>query len=158
MIKNILIISSDYTGHGHKSITEALCEEFAQYEDINVKVIDGFSLGGKALLQAGGLTSSYFGYLGDVFQHRTYKGRAYLTALVVFLAAPIYTAMFVIPMNNLLLPDKSNPIVVLAYLLKEIILNPWIISMFILSFLAAAAQSANIPSSKSHANYEELFI
>lgn len=53
MIKNILIISSDYTGHGHKSITEALCEKFAQYEDINVKVIDGFSLGGKALIQVG---------------------------------------------------------------------------------------------------------
>lgn len=53
MIKNILIISSDYTGHGHKSITEALCEKFSQYEDINVKVIDGFSLGGKAMIQVG---------------------------------------------------------------------------------------------------------
>jgi len=53
MIKNILIISSDYTGHGHKSITEALCEKFVQYEDINVKVIDGFSLGGKAMIQIG---------------------------------------------------------------------------------------------------------
>lgn len=53
MIKNILIISSDYTGHGHKSITEALCEKFSQYEDINIKVIDGFSLGGKAMIQVG---------------------------------------------------------------------------------------------------------
>ena len=53
MIKNILIISSDHTGHGHKSITEALCEKFTQYEDINVKVIDGFSLGGKAMIQVG---------------------------------------------------------------------------------------------------------
>ena len=53
MIKNILIISSEYTGHGHKSITEALCEKFAHYEEININVIDGFSLGGKALLQIG---------------------------------------------------------------------------------------------------------
>ena len=53
MIKNILIISSEYTGHGHKSITESLCEKFAQYEEININVIDGFSLGGKALLQIG---------------------------------------------------------------------------------------------------------
>jgi UDP-N-acetylglucosamine:LPS N-acetylglucosamine transferase len=53
MIKNILIISSEYTGNGHKSITEALCEKFAQYEGININVIDGFSLGGKALLQIG---------------------------------------------------------------------------------------------------------
>jgi len=53
MIKNILIISSEYTGHGHKSITESLCEKFAQYEGININVIDGFSLGGKFLLQIG---------------------------------------------------------------------------------------------------------
>lgn len=53
MIKNILIISSDHTGHGHKSITEALCEKFKQYEGINVKIIDGFSLGGKALIHIG---------------------------------------------------------------------------------------------------------
>ncbi len=51
MIKNILIISSDYTGHGHKSITESLCEKFAQYNEINVIVIDGFALGGKALIK-----------------------------------------------------------------------------------------------------------
>ena len=27
MGKKILIISSDHTGHGHKSITESLCEK-----------------------------------------------------------------------------------------------------------------------------------
>jgi len=53
MVKNILIISSDYTGYGHKSISESLCEKFALYENININVIDGFSLGGKALLQIG---------------------------------------------------------------------------------------------------------
>lgn len=99
-----------------------------------------------ALLQIGGLTSSYFGYLGDVFQRKTYKGRAYLTALVVFLAAPIYTAMFAIPMNHLRLPDDNSPIFILLYLLKEIVLNPWIMLMFILAFLATAAQSANTPN------------
>jgi UDP-N-acetylglucosamine:LPS N-acetylglucosamine transferase len=53
MQKNILIISSDHTGHGHKSITESLCEGFIQYNDINIKVVDGFSLGGKILLKIG---------------------------------------------------------------------------------------------------------
>ena len=99
-----------------------------------------------AFFQIGGLTSSYFGYLGDVFQRRTYKGRAYLTALVVFLAAPIYMAMFAIPMNQLRLPDNNSPIFVLLYLLKEIILNPWMMLLFILAFLATAAQSANTPN------------
>lgn len=50
MCKNILIISSDFTGHGHKSITESLCEFFSENDEIKVHVVDGFSLGGKALL------------------------------------------------------------------------------------------------------------
>lgn len=50
MFKNILIISSDYTGHGHKSITESLCEFFSKDDNVNVHVVDGFSLGGNVLL------------------------------------------------------------------------------------------------------------
>lgn len=53
MLKNILIISSEYTGHGHKSITESLCESFAVHEDVKVKIIDGFSLGGNTLIRIG---------------------------------------------------------------------------------------------------------
>jgi len=45
-MKKILIISSDNTGHGHKSITSALCEEFDKHPDIKVHVVDGFALGG----------------------------------------------------------------------------------------------------------------
>ena len=53
MSKNILIISSNYTGHGHKSITESLCEKIAENNDIKVHVVDGFSLGGNTLLNIG---------------------------------------------------------------------------------------------------------
>ncbi|WP_353948838.1 glycosyltransferase [Sporolactobacillus sp. Y61] len=53
MIKNILIISSNYTGHGHKSITEALSEKFDIVPDVNIHVVDGFSLGGNTLLKVG---------------------------------------------------------------------------------------------------------
>lgn len=53
MRKNVLIISSDNTGHGHKSITESICEKIQIDHDINVHVVDGFSLGGKALLGIG---------------------------------------------------------------------------------------------------------
>ncbi|SFG28988.1 MGDG synthase family glycosyltransferase [Sporolactobacillus nakayamae] len=53
MIKNILIISSNYTGHGHKSITESLSEKFDIVPDVNIHVIDGFSLGGNTLLKVG---------------------------------------------------------------------------------------------------------
>lgn len=47
-LKNILIISAEYTGHGHKSITEALAEQFAKYEtDVTLHIVDGFTLGGR---------------------------------------------------------------------------------------------------------------
>ncbi|MBP2032837.1 processive 1,2-diacylglycerol beta-glucosyltransferase [Clostridium algifaecis] len=53
MINNILIISSDFTGHGHKSIAEALCEKFKKHDNIRIHVVDGFSLGGTTLLNIG---------------------------------------------------------------------------------------------------------
>ncbi|WP_406543519.1 MGDG synthase family glycosyltransferase [Clostridium ljungdahlii] len=53
MINNILIISSDFTGHGHKSIAEALCEKFQKYNNVKIHVVDGFSLGGTTLLNIG---------------------------------------------------------------------------------------------------------
>ena len=43
-MRKLLIITSMYTGHGHKSIAEALAERLSAYEDIEVKIIDGFAL------------------------------------------------------------------------------------------------------------------
>lgn len=54
-MKNILIISSDYTGHGHKSITESLCEFLNLDGNVNIHVVDGFSIGGGLLKKAGRL-------------------------------------------------------------------------------------------------------
>ena len=53
MYKNILIISSDITGHGHKSITESLLEQFTNYPGTKTKVVEGFSLSGDLGLKAG---------------------------------------------------------------------------------------------------------
>jgi processive 1,2-diacylglycerol beta-glucosyltransferase len=47
-----MILSSNYTGHGHKSICESLMEQFAKYPDVECQVIDGFSLFGKAGISA----------------------------------------------------------------------------------------------------------
>jgi MFS family permease len=99
-----------------------------------------------ALFQIGGMTSAYFGHLGDKLQKRTFKGRALLTSIFVFLTAPLYIIMFMIPMTNLSLPNDNNPIFILISLLKEIMTNPWILLIFVLSFFASAAQSANTPN------------
>ncbi len=58
MISNILIISSNHTGHGHKSICESLIERFSLHPDVNVHVVDGFSLAGKLGLRIGKMYGS----------------------------------------------------------------------------------------------------
>lgn len=52
-MRNVVIISSDYTGHGHKSISESLLEQFNLHEDVNVNIIDGFELGGNMWVKVG---------------------------------------------------------------------------------------------------------
>ncbi|HHV28926.1 MGDG synthase family glycosyltransferase [Acetivibrio mesophilus] len=58
MIKNILILSSNNTGHGHKSITDSLLEQFSLYPDVKVHVVDGFTLAGNFGLRVGKLYGS----------------------------------------------------------------------------------------------------
>ncbi|MGG3466067.1 glycosyltransferase [Neobacillus pocheonensis] len=53
MEKKLLIISSDITGHGHKSITESLCEKVQTHNEVKIHVVDGFSLGKRLLLNIG---------------------------------------------------------------------------------------------------------
>ncbi len=55
MHNNIIIISSDFTGHGHKSITTSLTEQFSNYSQVKVHIIDGFSLSGSIGLKIGKL-------------------------------------------------------------------------------------------------------
>ena len=39
----ILLISSEYTGHGHQSICAALTEQFARYDGVQTETVDGFT-------------------------------------------------------------------------------------------------------------------
>lgn len=48
MSKRIMIITSEYTGRGHKSITDALCEQFNKIPDVEVSILEGFGMLGKA--------------------------------------------------------------------------------------------------------------
>lgn len=53
--KKILILTSYVTGHGHKSITNALEEELKKRPDIEYKAVEAFELGGKAGVKIGKL-------------------------------------------------------------------------------------------------------
>ncbi len=47
-MKKILLLSSAYTGHGHKSICDSLCEQFAVSGDVSVRVVECFALLGRS--------------------------------------------------------------------------------------------------------------
>lgn len=113
------------------------------YDTKTAMIISGYLY---ALLQLGGLTSAYFGHLGDVFQRKTYKGRAVLTSFFVFMMLPLYIIIFLLPMNNLSLPGSSNPIILLFSLLRQLVANHWMTVLFASALLASAAQSANTPN------------
>ncbi|MGG3466066.1 MFS transporter [Neobacillus pocheonensis] len=99
-----------------------------------------------AIFQIGGISSFLFGHLGDYFQRKTFKGRAYLTAFFVFMTMPLYILLFIVPMTNLSLPNDKNEFIILVSILRQIFINPWMTLMFVVSLFASAAQSANTPN------------
>lgn len=90
--------------------------------DMNTSIIVSGYL--YAIFQIGGMTSVYFGHLGDRLQKKTYKGRAILTAAFVFLTMPLYIFMFIVPMNGLELPKDHNAVMIFIKLIEQIIVNP----------------------------------
>ncbi|MBE3569869.1 MAG: MFS transporter, partial [Bacillales bacterium] len=68
------------------------------------------------------------------------------TAIFVFLTMPLYILMFIVPLDHLSLSNDHNALLVLGSLIKQIFTNPWMTLLFVLSFLASAAQSANTPN------------
>lgn len=98
------------------------------------------------IFQIGGTLSSFFGYLGDVLQKRSYKARALLTAALVLITMPLYILLFVFPIDNLSLPHTTNSAALFISLVAQLFLNPWVLTLFIISLFASAAQSANTPN------------
>lgn len=68
MSKKILVISSTFTGHGHKSITEALNDHIHNFPGATMHVIDGFNLGGNLGLRIGKMYGSITRTAKDVWK------------------------------------------------------------------------------------------
>jgi len=113
------------------------------YSNNTAIIISGYLF---AIFQIGGLFSMYFGYLGDKLQRKYSNGRAMLSAISVLLAMPLYILMFAIPLKYMNVSDNGNSITLLFQIIHQLLLNPWLFAMFILSIGATAAQSANIPN------------
>lgn len=55
-MKKILILTAENTGHGHKSITQSICEQFALLKyPVEIHEVDSFSLGGSFMQFVGNL-------------------------------------------------------------------------------------------------------
>lgn len=98
------------------------------------------------IFQIGGTLSSVFGYIGDVLQRRSYAARARTTAALVLVTMPLYILLFIFPIHTLSLPDTTNSAVLFFSLLEQLLFNPWMLTLFIISLFASAAQSANTPN------------
>lgn len=117
--------------------------ELLGYSNNTRIVVSGYLF---AIFQLGGLLSMYFGYLGDRLQTRFPNGRAMLSCISVFAAMPLYILMFVMPLKYLNVTENASSITLLFQTLHQLLLNPWLLAMFIFSVGATAAQSANIPN------------
>jgi MFS transporter, Spinster family, sphingosine-1-phosphate transporter len=96
-----------------------------------------------ALFQVGGLTATLIGYYGDKLQRESLRARARFASVFMFLAIPAYIAMYFIPMKNLKLPTDGNSLSILFGMLHQIVLNPWVGGIFVLSIIACQALSSN---------------
>jgi len=96
-----------------------------------------------ALFQIGGLTAALIGYYGDKLQKESLRARARFASIFMFLAMPAYIAMYFIPMKNLQLPVDGNSMSILFWMLHQIILNPWVGGIFLLSIIACQALSSH---------------
>jgi hypothetical protein len=117
--------------------------ELLGYSQDTARIASGYLY---ALLQLGGLSSMYFGYLGDKLQRKTHRGRAILTAITTFVAFPLYSFMFMAPIKDLSLTNNSNYVAIFFSIIRDIFTNPWMAMMFVLAIGATAAQSANTPN------------
>ncbi|MDP4103671.1 MAG: glycosyltransferase [Bacillota bacterium] len=107
MRKKILVISSDHTGHGHKSIAESLSEKIGMDKTVELHIVDGFALGGKLLL---GIGKSY----GPItrFSEQLWKVIWHFSAFNSFLVDRFIESMIKHKLLNLL--DQLKPDLILS--------------------------------------------
>lgn len=113
------------------------------FDDETSKTASGYLF---ALLQLGGIASIYFGYLGDRLKKKSYRWRAYMPAIALISAVPLYIAMFAMPFTSMKLPNSESKWDIFIGVINQITTNPVIFAMFILAVFATMAQSVNTPN------------
>ncbi|MBE2221637.1 MAG: MFS transporter [Anaerolineae bacterium] len=98
------------------------------------------------LFSVGILMAIPAGYLGDKWQKRNPKGRTWLAMIALLGAVPFFILLFFMPIKGIVLPDQGNFWEMSAQLGVNLLLNGWILSLFIVAFLAMALFSSEAPN------------
>jgi processive 1,2-diacylglycerol beta-glucosyltransferase len=93
-MKKILILSANRTGHGHASIARAIAEQFQPYEDVEVKIIDGFSLFGDFGVRASGIYSPVTRHARQAWK-LSYKATTFSPKPLINTISPLIRERFV---------------------------------------------------------------
>jgi UDP-N-acetylglucosamine:LPS N-acetylglucosamine transferase len=88
MAANILLLSTEYTGHGHRSISEALCQQFENYSSlVKVTKVDAFKIGGFSVYLMGKIYSpltTYARFIWKAYYYACHFHPSYMNAFGVF--------------------------------------------------------------------------
>lgn len=99
-----------------------------------------------ALFSLGAFTAVLTGYLGDRWQRRNPRARAYITMGCLLLAIPFFTLLYFLPLQNLALPTNGNMVQLATAVLINLFTNGWVMLAFLAAFLALIFQSADAPN------------
>jgi MFS family permease len=98
------------------------------------------------LFQTGFYFAILAGYVGDRWQRRDQRGRAWLGAFGMLGSVPFQMAVFFMPLRGLDLPPAGGPVPVSLAALLSIATNPWVAATFGLALVSMALASVDIPN------------
>jgi len=106
-------------------------------------VIGGIIAG---LFQLGAIFSILFGWIGDKYHKKTLSARPIISAIGVFIGIPLFIGALLVPFQLSAVPNTSNILQIINYLLFQIVFNPLFLIVFFLAFFAAVCMSADSPN------------
>jgi MFS family permease len=98
------------------------------------------------LFSVGILVAIPAGYLGDKWQKRNPKGRTWLAMIALLASVPFFVLLFFMPIKGIVLPDEGNFWEMSSQLALNLLLNGWILALFVVAFLAMALFSSEAPN------------
>lgn len=99
-----------------------------------------------ALFSLGAFTAVLSGHLGDKWQQRNPRARAYLAMGGLLAAIPFFVLLYFLPLHGLDIPAHGNLLQIAWAVLLNLFSNGWIFLAFIAALFALIFQAADAPN------------